>query len=208
MSDYQSNYETFDPNSNNIVNREVLEHPAANNARSHARRIALQVMYEIDTTSHLPGDIIQGNLQNNQSAMPFKDFVVTLVMGTYKLMVPMDTVLQDYAPEWPLNQVAVVDRNILRLALYELLFEKTPRNVVVDEAVWLARLYGADGTIRFVNGVLGTISNNLDDIRQDIRHIQQNLAALEADQAEKANATGEDQVDEPDTTGADDASDA
>lgn len=78
----------------------------------------------------------------------------------------IDTVLQHYAPEYPMDQVAIIDRNILRLALYELTLETVPVSVVIDEAVNLAKFYGAEGAPRFVNGVLGAIAEDIDGVRE------------------------------------------
>jgi N utilization substance protein B len=90
-----------------------------------------------------------------------------LVTGVLQYRDRLDVVIKHYAPEWPLDQMAIVDRNILRLAIYELLIEPSaPMRVTIDEAVALARLYGAEGSIRFVNGVLGTLTTDEDRVRQ------------------------------------------
>jgi N utilization substance protein B len=171
MADYHSDYNTFDPDSQNVTHREVLEHPPASTLRSQARMFALQVMYEVDTTQHTTLDVIERNLEHaDPKLLNISDYIHHLVNGTYRIHHAIDRILQEYAPEWPLAQVAVIDRNILRLALFEIVFEdRTPTNVVVDEAVWLARLFGADGTIRFVNGVLGAITSNLETVSAQLK---------------------------------------
>lgn len=170
MSNYDSDYDMFDPDADDIVSREVIEHPPPSTNRSHGRLAALQAMYEIDVTKHPIGEVINRTLDANPEALSIKTFVIRLVMETQKLADKLDEILQEYAPEFPLKQVAVVDRNILRLALYEATFEEHRSiNIVVGEAVWLARLFGADGSISFVNGVLGNIAHDMDEIREKLK---------------------------------------
>jgi N utilization substance protein B len=83
----------------------------------------------------------------------------------------LDQFIAEHAPEWPLEQVAIVDRNILRIALWEFaVYGKTPIKVVINEAVELAKVYGSDSTPRFVNGVLGSLANRQNEIQQSLRH--------------------------------------
>jgi len=89
-----------------------------------------------------------------------------LVSGVVGHLVALDEVISRFAPEWPLDQVAIVDRNILRLATYELASRQSiPVNVIVAEAIELAQLYGADGTPRFVNGVLGAMAQDMNSLQ-------------------------------------------
>jgi len=140
---------------------EEIEHDPPMTVRSLARRVTLQVLYELDCTDHLPEQVIETRLraQNPASETPDRGsarYVRLIVYGVLKHRADIDRVIQHFAPEWPLEQVAIIDRNILRIALYEFAVSRSvPVNVAIDEAVALAQMFGADGTIAFVNGVLG-----------------------------------------------------
>ncbi len=95
------------------------------------------------------------------------EFTRSIVTGIWPITSQLDDLIAQHAPEWPLDQVAVIDRNILRIALWEFAVEGcTPVKVAINEAIELAKLYGADSTPRFVNGVLGSLANR----QQEIRH--------------------------------------
>jgi N utilization substance protein B len=144
------------------IDWEVLEHEPALTERSTARRAALQALYEIDAASHDLNLVIAHRLEHKPLANKEANYMRRLVTGVISHLAPLDEVIARFAPEWPLDQVAIVDRNILRLATFELAARHTmPVNVIVAEAVELAQLYGADGTPRFVNGVLGAIAQNI-----------------------------------------------
>ena len=135
------------------------------NPHRKARRLALQALYEIDSTDHLPTLVIEQRLeQENQSDKPLakssEALVARLVFGVMRTREALDELIKRYAPEWPLEQMAVVDRNVLRIAIFELVAsEGTPTKVAINEAVELAKQYGGDNAPRFVNGVLGTVAN-------------------------------------------------
>ncbi len=93
-------------------------------------------------------------------------FTYTLVNGVLEHKARLDVVIQEYAPEWPLSQMAVVDRNILRMAIYEFaILKETPMKVAINEAIELAKEYGSDSASRFINGVLGTLASHEDELR-------------------------------------------
>jgi N utilization substance protein B len=95
-----------------------------------------------------------------------KDFISQIVSGVVEFQQTLDEFIADFAPDWPLDQVAVIDRNLLRMALWEIaVYEETPVKVAINEAVELAKVYGSDGTARFINGVLGGFIDNLDEIK-------------------------------------------
>jgi len=126
--------------------------------RHRARSLALQILYELDSTSHDRTEVLSTHLENEGARPDVRRLVVRLVDGVLAHRLPLDDLIRRYAPEWPLEQLAVVDRNILRLAVYELLYEpETPVKVVINEAIELAKLFGAESTPRFVNGVLGSL---------------------------------------------------
>ena len=154
-------------NPEDIVETEVIEHEEATTERTVARRVALQVLYEVDSAHHPVGGVLTARIQEEPISRKAARYVQRLVEGVLKHRDRLDIVIQHYATEWPLDQMAIVDRNILRLAIYELLIEPiAPIRVAIDEAVALARLFGAEGSIRFVNGVLGTLITDEDRVRQ------------------------------------------
>jgi N utilization substance protein B len=93
-------------------------------------------------------------------------------------MAILDDFIADHAPEWPLDQVATIDRNILRIALWEIVvYGKTPVKVAINEAVELAKVYGSDSTPRFVNGVLGSLANKQQEIQASLNRIMKGSAS-------------------------------
>ena len=138
---------------------EVIEHPPAATERSAARRIALQVLYEIDCSDHPVGDVIAARLGEEQLPRRVEKYVRQIVEGVTVNRDQLDVFIQRFASEFPLDQVAIIDRNILRLGVYELAAQQsTSVNVIIAEAMELANIYGAEGSLRFVNGVLGAIA--------------------------------------------------
>jgi N utilization substance protein B len=122
-----------------------------------ARTSALQVLYELDTTSHPADQAIVYRLADAPLPAEGEAFLRNLVSGVLKRRVQLDAMIQRYAPAWPVSQIAVIDRNILRIALFELTATpETPPKVAINEAVDLAKAFGSDSSSRFVNGVLGT----------------------------------------------------
>ncbi|MBI1279292.1 MAG: transcription antitermination factor NusB [Anaerolineaceae bacterium] len=138
---------------------EVIEHPPAATERSAARRIALQVLYEIDCSHHMVGDVITARLNDEELTRRVEKYVRQIVEGVTANLDQLDAFIQRFASEFPLDQVAIIDRNILRLGVYELAAQQnTSMNVIIAEAMELANIYGAEGSLRFVNGVLGAIA--------------------------------------------------
>lgn len=137
--------------------------------RRRARRVTLEALYEIDLAGHPPGEVLQHRLHDNPMANAGVDFASLLVQGVLAHQEEMDKLIARYAPEWPLEQMAVIDRNILRMAIYEFLItNETPVKVAINEAVELAKIYGADSAPRFINGVLGTLAEQAQDLRQEL----------------------------------------
>ncbi len=129
-------------------------------ARRQARMVALQALFEVDSVGHQPGMVIQERLLEHPLPDKAADFMRRLVTGTLAHQEKYDGIIARYAPEWPVEQIPIVDRNILRMALYELENENTPVKVVINEAVEVAKVYGGDNSPRFVNGVLGSVVRN------------------------------------------------
>jgi N utilization substance protein B len=141
--------------------------------RTKARSIALQALYEIDLTGHPPGMVMQQRLED--TPLPedgLSDFATQIIQGVILYRNDLDALIAQYAPDWPLDQVASIDRNILRIALWEMaLHADTPVKVTINEAVELSKAYGSDSTPRFVNGVLGSLADQLNEIRQDFKQL-------------------------------------
>lgn len=129
----------------------------------------MQVLFEMDLTSHAPGVILENRLQEEELDKNLEDFSRQIIFGVTPLIQKLDAHIAEYAPEWPLDQVAVIDRNILRIAVWEFaIAECTPVKVAINEAIELAKLYGSDSTPRFVNGVLGSLANHQNDIKRSV----------------------------------------
>jgi N utilization substance protein B len=126
--------------------------------RHRARIAALQALYEIDSTGHSPGEVVEQRLEDNGLSESGATFARELVQGVREHQEQIDTLIGRYAPEWPVDQIATIDRNVLRISIYEILFcPDTPNKVAINEAVELAKQFGSDSSGRFVNGVLGTL---------------------------------------------------
>jgi N utilization substance protein B len=134
-------------------------------SRTKARGIALQVLYEYDLTGHPVGEVMENRFSEAQLDDILQDFVREIVKGVHPRIEKIDLVISTFAPDWPLDQVASIDRNIIRIALWEFAIGKlTPVKVAINEAVELAKIYGSDSTPRFINGVLGSLVENIHEI--------------------------------------------
>jgi len=128
-------------------------------ARRKARAVALQALYEIDSVKHQPERVLTNLLAEEGLSEENASFVRELITGVIQSKEEIDRNIQTFAPAWPIDQLPVVDKNILRLAIFEILFDnKVPVKVAINEAVELAKLFGGDNSSRFVNGVLGSVS--------------------------------------------------
>ncbi len=125
--------------------------------RRQAREIALQALYEIDSAGHTSTRALDHLIEDEKLSDEGKQFATAIVEGVLKCRAQLDEIIAKHAPEWPVDQLAIVDRNILRIALYELQSNPdVPIKVAINEAVELAKTFGSDTAPRFVNGVLGT----------------------------------------------------
>ena len=145
-------------------------------SRTRARALALQVLYEVDMTDHLPGDVLAQRLEDEHAQgqdslnQELVEFAHQIIFGVYPLSQKMDDVIAEYAPEWPFDQIAAIDRNILRIAVWEFSITGiTPLKVAINEAVELAKLYGSDNAPRFINGVLGSLADHQHIIAQQFK---------------------------------------
>ena len=125
--------------------------------RSRARMVALQALFEIDCVEHDPQVVLEYRLEESDLPPNGRAFVRILVEGALEHKNDLDQLISKYAPEWPVEQMAIIDRNILRIAIYEIAAsENTPVKVAINEAVELAKIFGSGSSRRFVNGVLGS----------------------------------------------------
>ncbi len=127
--------------------------------RTKARAVALQALYELDLTDHPIGEVITiclraGKLDDEK----LDNFSREIVVGVQPIKHQLDELIAKHAPDWPIDQISVIDRNILRIAMWEFSISKeTPVKVAINEAVELAKKFGSDSSPRFINGVLGSI---------------------------------------------------
>jgi len=149
-------------------------------ARTRARGIALQALYEIDLVDHPPVQVLQERLEEEPQTDELAEFIRQILFGVLPLRGPLDVVIAKYAPEWPLDQIAAVDRNILRIAVWEFAGSRdTPVKVAINEAVELAKAFGSDSAPRFVNGVLGSLAEHENEVVQFLKNKQQDGAQPE-----------------------------
>jgi N utilization substance protein B len=149
--------------------------------RTRARSLALQALYEIDITNHPPGEVLQHRLEEDSLSVDLADFARQIVFGVLPLTPELDRIIARYAPEWPLDQIAAIDRNILRVACWEFAAQgETPVKVAINEAVELAKLFGSESAPRFVNGVLGSLADHHSEIAQQLGNAKMDLATRSA----------------------------
>ena len=135
--------------------------------RRDVRILSLQILCEVDTAGH-SSEIVLSQAKTNYEMLPKdEDFVCKLVNNVLVNLQQLDNMIMFYAPNWPINQMAVVDRNILRMAIGEIEWIcSTPNKVVVNEAVEIAKIFGSENTPSFVNGVLGTCLTEKSDFME------------------------------------------
>ena len=130
-------------------------------SRHKAREVVLQILYELNCSNHGLDEVISRTTAERILPDGSIPFVCELVGGVLGQKRELDSIIQRHAPAFPVAQLAYVDRNVLRLAIWELLAEKVPFKAVIDEAVELAKAFGSEASPRFVNGVLGSVVNEL-----------------------------------------------
>jgi len=139
-------------------------------SRHLSRSIAMQSLYEWDFNGKKPellDKIVAKNIREYGPGLKNADFVWQLVRGVKEHLTQIDKIIEKAAPEWPIDQITVVDRNVLRIGLYELLYgkkEEVPPKVAINEAIELAKTFGGESSGRFINGVLGTVFKEINRI--------------------------------------------
>ena len=132
-------------------------------SRHLSRSIAMQSLYEWDFSGKKPeilSKIVEKNIKEYGPGLADTSFVWQLINGVQKHLLQIDKIIEKAAPEWPIDQITIVDRNVLRIGLYELLYskkEEVPPKVAINEAIELAKTFGGESSGKFINGVLGTV---------------------------------------------------
>jgi len=136
-------------------------------SRHLSRSVAMQSLYEWDFLG-MPKEqlevIAEKNIEEFGRGLESNDFIWALIYGVQNKIESIDKIIEKTAPEWPINQINILDRNILRIGIYELLYEKVdevPPKVAINESIELAKNFGGESSRKFVNGVLGTIYREL-----------------------------------------------
>lgn len=132
--------------------------------RHLARTIAMQTLYEWDFGGGKKSveEIVEHNFHEFAPTFDDKGFVKELIEGVIKYLPTLNDLITRYAPEWPLDQITIIDRNVLRIGAYELKFsEAVPSKVAINEAIELAKTFGGESSGKFVNGVLGAIYRDM-----------------------------------------------
>ncbi len=130
--------------------------------RTYLRGIALQALYEHDLSDHDTSSILENRFEAIDISDESKSFIMELVHGVLENKEELDRMIEKYAVDWPIDQIAVIDRNIIRIAAYEFaISKKTPDKVAINESIELAKTFGSETAPKFVNGVLGSITDNL-----------------------------------------------
>lgn len=137
-------------------------------SRHLSRSIAMQSLYEWDFAGKKPEalkEIIERNVKEFGPGLEDESFVWQLINGVIKYLPQLDKIIAKAAPEWPIEQITIIDRNVLRIGLYELLYakrEEVPPKVAINEAIELAKTFGGESSGKFINGVLGTVYKELE----------------------------------------------
>jgi N utilization substance protein B len=127
--------------------------------RRQAREAVLLSLYEMDVAAHDPSEVLERLIKERRLKDDLPDFARTLLSGVLEKRAEIDAIIEDTAPAWPTEQLAPVDRNILRVAIREFLVDNlTPVGAAINEAVEMAKKFGSESSGKFVNGVLGTLA--------------------------------------------------
>lgn len=135
--------------------------------RHLSRSIAMQTLYEWDFSgcdNKKLKEIAERNIREFGPGMEERNFIWQLINGVVEKKDKLDEIISKSAPQWPLEQITIIDRNVLRMGLYELLFssrEEVPPKVAINEAIELAKTFGGESSGKFINGVLGTVYREL-----------------------------------------------
>lgn len=138
-------------------------------SRHLSRSIVMQSLYEWDFSGKKPEalkGIVEKNIKEFGPGLEDTSFIWQLIDGIVANSEKIDKIIEKAAPEWPINQINIVDRNVLRIGLYELLYakkEEVPPKVAINEAIELAKTFGGEASGKFINGVLGTVYKQIEE---------------------------------------------
>jgi len=141
--------------------------------RHLSRSIAMQSLYEWDFKGKKPNQLkifVDNNIKEFGFGIDENDFIWQIVNGIKENLTKIDKIIEKSAPEWPLDQITIIDRNVLRIGLYELLFgnrKEVPPKVAINEAIELAKTFGGESSGKFINGVLGTVYREIGEPGKD-----------------------------------------
>ncbi|MBI2063228.1 MAG: transcription antitermination factor NusB [Candidatus Yanofskybacteria bacterium] len=165
-------------------------------SRHLSRSVAMQSLYEWDfkgSKNELLQEIVEHNIKEFAPGIEETQFIRDLVDGTLAKIKEIDKIIEKAAPQWPINQIAMVDRAVLRLGIYELLFGKrdeVPPKVAINESIELAKSFGGDASGKFVNGVLGTIYREIGEPgKEHIKSSEENNATSDAPEKKEEEQT-------------------
>lgn len=129
--------------------------------RRLSREITLKILFQIDLANANMEEALKYAFENNKFSEEIKEFVLLLVKGVVSNLSEIDKIIINYAKNWSLERITNIDRNILRVAIYEILYlDNVPKNVSINEAIELAKKYGTKSSFSFVNGVLSNIDKD------------------------------------------------
>jgi len=156
--------------------------------RHLSRTIAMQSLFVWDFNQQKKdlSEIVSENFINFAPSFNDSGFALELSLGVLNNLVEIDEYIKKYAPEWPIDQITVIDRNVLRLGVYELIFsEKVPPRVAINESIEIAKNFGGDSSGKFINGVLGSIYNEMSEEEKNRREKISSNKKTENDKNEK-----------------------
>ncbi len=164
-------------------------------SRHLSRSVAMQSLYEWDfkgKKNEMLPEIVEHNIKEFAPGVEETEFIRDLVNGVIDKIDKIDKIIEKAAPQWPINQIAMVDRAVLRLGIYELLFGKrneVPPKVAINEAIELAKSFGGDASGKFVNGVLGTIYREIGEPGKDDAPAKKTAEGQDANNGVKTEET-------------------
>ena len=137
-----------------------MSNPNFSRSRRSARKTSLQILYEVDTVGHKWEEVTERVLKNNKISIDNKSFVRNIIKGVMDNKAKIDVLISEFARSWSTEQMATIDRSLLRMSVYELMFDASlPPKVVINEAIELAKGFGGDNSSKFMNGILGALLN-------------------------------------------------
>jgi N utilization substance protein B len=163
-------------------------------SRRKARECALQMLFAADIAGAVPDEVLRTywtELGDTDTDVVAREFATRLAAGTLANLATLDERIRSRAEHWRIPRMAIVDRNILRLAVYEFLYEPTPRTVAINEALEIARRFSTYEATQFINGILDAIKRDLDE-----QQPQENVENMEPESDAEAGAESDDSSDE------------